>query len=436
MDARCAPAPSDATLARARSYALGLLLVIYVMNFVDRSILSILLQPIKAEFQPSDTALGLLSGIAFAAIYSTLGIPIALWADRGSRKTIVSLSLFVWSAMTALCGVAASFPQLLLARIGVGIGEAGCSPPAHSMIADYFPPERRATAFGIYSLGIPIGGAFGVLAGGWINEWFDWRTAFLVVGLPGVALAIVSQLTLREPPRSAAHATSDPASALAVARHLGSLASFRHLSIAGSLHALVGYGVGTWNAAFLMRSHGMGTGEAGTWLAGLALVAGGLGTYLGGTWTDRLGRRDARWSLWLPGLAMVVAAPFSVGFYVLPSAHAALACAAPAALLGATYLAPTFATTQALAPPHMRAAASAVLLFLLNLIGMGLGPLAVGIASDALSARLGEASLRWALLLVTLVNLWSAAHYALGARALRADLARASAEGGACAKRL
>jgi MFS family permease len=163
-------APSESALARRRAYTLGLLLLIYVMNFVDRSILSILLQPIKAEFQPSDTALGLLSGIAFAAIYSTLGIPIALWADRGSRKTIVSASLFVWSAMTALCGTATSFVQLLLARIGVGVGEAGCSPPAHSMIADSFPPERRATAFGIYSLGIPIGGAFGVLAGGWINE--------------------------------------------------------------------------------------------------------------------------------------------------------------------------------------------------------------------------------------------------------------------------
>jgi MFS family permease len=425
-DLRPAPAAPTAIDARQRSYALGLLLVIYVFNFVDRSILSILLQPIKAEFQPSDTALGLLSGIAFAVIYSTLGIPIALWADRGSRKTIVSLALFVWSAMTALCGLAQSFGQLLLARIGVGVGEAGCSPPAHSMIADYFPPERRATAFGIYSLGIPIGGAFGVFAGGWINEWFDWRTAFLVVGLPGVLLAIVSQLTLGEPPR-VAHASSEPASAASVARHLGSLASFRHLSIAGSLHALVAYGVGTWNAAFLMRTHGMGTGEAGTWLALLALIAGGLGTYLGGVLVDRLGRRDARWSLWLPGLSMLLAAPFSVGFYLLPDAHAALACAAPAALLGATYLAPSFATTQALAPPHMRAAASAVLLFLLNLIGMGLGPLAVGVASDALArGGMGGESLRWALLLVTLVNLWSAAHYALGARTLRADLARAT----------
>jgi MFS family permease len=410
--------------SRQRAWALGLLLVIYVFNFIDRSILSILLQPIKAEFHPSDTALGLLSGIAFAVIYSTLGIPIALLADRGSRKTIVSLSLFVWSAMTVLCGLATSFTQLFLARIGVGVGEAGCSPPAHSMIADYFPPERRASAFGIYSLGIPIGGAFGVFAGGWINEWFDWRTAFLVVGLPGVALAIISQLTMREPPRIA-HA-SDPPSATLVARHLWALRSFRHLALAGSLHALVGIGVSTWSAAFLMRMHGMGTGEAGSWLAGIALVAGGLGTYFGGVFADRLGRRDARWNLWLPGIAILVAAPFSVGFYLLPNTLAALSCAAPATLLGATYLAPTFATTQALATPRMRAAASAVLLFFLNLIGMGLGPLAVGVASDFLArtAGLGDASLRWALLLVTLVNLWSAVHYFLGARTLRADIAQ------------
>ncbi len=410
--------------ARQRSYALGLLLVIYVFNFVDRSILSILLQPIKAEFQPSDTALGFLSGIAFAVIYSTLGIPIALWADRGSRKSIISLSLFVWSVMTALCGLAGSFTQLLFARIGVGIGEAGCSPPAHSMIADYYPPERRASAFGIYALGIPIGGAFGVFAGGWINEWFDWRTAFLVVGLPGVALAIVSQWTLREPPRSA-HAGGASVTAADVARHLWARRSFRHLSIAGSLHALVAYGVGTWNAAFLMRMHGMGTGEAGTWLAGIGLVAGGAGTYFGGVLADRLARRDVRWNLWLPGIAMLIGAPFSVAFYSLPNVYAALACAVPAALLGATYLAPSFATTQALATPRMRAAASAVLLFLLNLIGMGLGPLAVGIASDALArAGFGDDSLRWALLLVTLVNLWSAAHYMMGARTLRADLVR------------
>jgi MFS family permease len=430
------PAPGAAPLgARSalatpaqRAYALALLLLIYVFNFVDRSILGILLEPIKREFNPSDTALGILSGIAFALIYSTLGVPIALWADRGSRKTIISLSLLVWSGMTAVCGLVTSFWQLVAARIGVGVGEAGCSPPAHSMISDYFPPTERGRAFGIYSLGIPIGGSFGVLAGGWINEWFDWRTAFLVVGLPGVALAILSQLTLREPVRGSAdgvvaHGAAPRAGA--VARHLWARPSFRHLSLAGALHALVGYGVGAWNAAFLMRTHGMGTGEIGTWLAGIGLVAGGLGTYYGGALADRLSPRDARWNVWVPGIAILVAMPFSLGFYLLPWKVAALLSAVPAAFLGATYLGPTFATTQALAELRMRAVASAVLLFVLNLIGMGLGPVAVGVASDlfARGAGLGAGSLRWALIAVALVNVWSAVHYLLAARTLRADLA-------------
>src|SRR5258706_3916236 len=214
-------------IARRRAWALGLLLAIYIFDFVDRSILSILIEPIKAEFHPSDTAIGLLSGIAFAAIYATLGVPIALWADRGSRKTIVSLALLVWSWMPGLCGLATSFAALLCARIGVGVGEAGCGPPAHSMISDYFPPERRSVAFGIYSLGIPVGGAVGVLAGGWINQWFDWRTAFLVVGLPGIALALLSQLTLRVPVRHARpHAQGASACAAAAVRHLWALRAF------------------------------------------------------------------------------------------------------------------------------------------------------------------------------------------------------------------
>jgi MFS family permease len=405
-----------------------MLLLIYVFNFVDRSILAILLEPIRQEFNPSDTALGILSGIAFAVIYSTLGIPIAIWADRGSRKTIISLSLLVWSGMTAVCGLVTSFWQLVFARIGVGVGEAGCSPPAHSMISDYFPPEQRGRAFGIYSLGIPIGASFGLLAGGWINELFDWRTAFLVVGLPGVLLAIVSQTTLREPVRGASEglvAAGDAPRALEVARVMWSRRSFRHLALAGALHALVGYGVGAFNAAFLMRSHGMGTGEIGTWLAGIGIVAGSFGTYYGGALADRLAPRDERWNVWVPAVALLLALPFSFGFYLLPNKYMALVSAIPPAVLGAMYLGPTFKTTQALAELRMRAVASAVLLFIMNLIGMGLGPVAVGVASDVLlrAGDLGDESLRFALLSVTLVNVWATLHYLAAARTLRADLA-------------
>jgi MFS family permease len=425
------PAAGQAEGERYRAYALGMLLLIYVFNFVDRSILAILLEPIKREFQPSDTALGILSGIAFAVIYSTLGIPIAIWADRGSRKTIISLSLLIWSGMTAVCGLVTSFWQLVLARIGVGVGEAGCSPPAHSMISDYFPPEQRGRAFGIYSLGIPIGASFGVFAGGWINEIFDWRTAFLVVGIPGVVLAIVSQLTLREPVRGASEgmvAHGEAPSALEVARVMWSRRSFRHLALAGALHALVGYGVGAFNAAFLMRSHGMGTGEIGTWLAGIGLVAGSFGTYYGGALADRLAPRDERWNVWVPALSLVAALPFSFGFYLFDDKYLALLSAIPPAVFGAMYLGPTFKTTQALAELRMRAVASAVLLFIMNLIGMGLGPVAVGIASDVLLrvGGLGDQSLRFALLLVTAANMWAVMHYLVAARTLRADLVATS----------
>ena len=189
---------------KARHYALGILVVVYTFNFIDRQILSILLEPVKADLGLSDTAMGMLTGFAFAMFYATLGIPIARYADRSNRRNLIALALGIWSFFTALSGVAQNFWHLLAARIGVGVGEAGCSPPAHSMIADYYPAEQRATALGIYSLGIPIGIMFGLFAGGWINEFFGWRMAFFVVGLPGIILALVVRFTLAEPPRGLA----------------------------------------------------------------------------------------------------------------------------------------------------------------------------------------------------------------------------------------
>lgn len=413
-----------------RRYVLGLLLVVYIVNFIDRSIVNILLEPIKQEFQPSDTALGFLSGVAFAIFYATLGIPIARWADRGVRRDIIALALFLWSGMTALCGLAQSFSQLLLARVGVGIGEAGCSPPAHSILSDYYPPERRGTAFAIYALGIPLGTAFGFLFGGWMAEALGWRSAFLLVGLPGVALALVVRLTLREPPRGLSEARSDAGPApepMAVMRAMWRLATFRHLAAAATLHAFVGYGVAAWNAAFLIRLHGMSVGEVGAWLAGIGIVFGGLGTFLGGYLADRLATRDARFSLWVPGISTLVAVPFAMCFYLWPDVRVALAFAGIPVFFGAMYLGPTFSITQALAPLRMRAVASAFMLFLLNLIGLGLGPWCVGIASDLLLPRLEGESLRGALVGTVALNFWSGLHYFLGARSLRAELAAANA---------
>jgi predicted MFS family arabinose efflux permease len=417
---------------RYTRYALGLLVTVYVVNFVDRQILAILLEAIREDLGLSDTQLGLLSGIAFAALYSTLGIPIARWADRGVRRSIIALALFVWSAMTGLQGAARSFTWLMLARVGVGVGEAGCSPPAHSMLSDLFPPSRRATALAIYSLGIPIGSAIGYIAGGWIREIFGWRAAFVAVGLPGILLALLVRLTLREPTRgywdAAEAARERPESIREVARFLLQLPSFLHLAIAGALHAFYGYGAGAFNPAFLERVHGLSAAQVGTGLGLIAAGAGGLGTFLGGYLSDRLSRLDERWSMWLPGAATALGVPLVALFYLYPDPIGALVLATLPALVGGMYLGPTFAVTQSLVPARMRAQAAAVLLLILNLIGLGLGPSFVGALSDWLAPVHGEESIRYALLGTVMVGAaWSTVHYVLAARTLRADLRRKNA---------
>ena len=419
-----------------RRYALALLLVIYILNFIDRQILSILLEEIKKDIELSDTQLGVLGGIAFAVFYATMGIPIARWADRGSRRSIIALAVAVWSAMTAVTGLARSFGMLLIARIGVGVGEAGCSPPAHSLISDYFPAERRGTALSIYSLGIPIGAALGTLIGGWVGDAFGWRMAFFVVGAPGLLLAVIARATLREPPRGLADgestgapdasATSDAPEASEnwreVLAFMIRLRAFRHLSMAGALHAFVGYGAGLFNPAFFIRFHGLGLKEVSTWFFFIGLT-GAIGTFLGGFLGDRFGKKDPRWYMWIPGAATLGGIPLYACLYLWPDGEQALLFAFPAVIFGAMYLGPTFAMTQAIVKIRMRAMASAILLFILNMIGLGLGPWFVGFLSDLLAPEYGKASLGTSLLwVVVLGNAWSTVHYALAARTLRDDL--------------
>jgi predicted MFS family arabinose efflux permease len=414
-----------------RNYALGLLLVVSIFNYLDRQILSILLEPIKRELQLSDTALGFLTGIAFALFYTFAGIPIARWADQGVRRTIIALGLAVWSGMTALTGVAQTFTQLALARVGVGIGEAACSPPAQSLLSDYFPPERRGTALSVFALGVPIGIMIGYLAGGWINHYFGWRTAFFVVGLPGLVLALVLWLTLHEPPRGHSEGlhTSEPAateSIREVLRFMRALRSFRHLSLAAALHAFHGYGALAFMPAFMMRVHGMtNTAELGLWLGLIAGIFAGAGTFLGGTLSDRLAarRKDARWYLWLPAGATLLSVPFSFLFYLWPEGRTALLLSIPGSILGPMWLGPTAAMTQGLVKLRMRATAAAILLFIINLIGLGLGPQTVGMVSDLLTPSYGTEAIRYALLSVVVTgSVWAAVHYVLAARTLREDL--------------
>ena len=408
-----------------RNYALGVLVVVYTFNFIDRQILSILLEPIKQDLGLSDSALGMLTGFAFALFYATLGIPIARFADRSNRRNLIAWALAIWSAMTAVSGLAQNFWHLLLARIGVGVGEAGCSPPAHSMLADYFPTENRATALGIYSLGIPFGILFGFIAGGWLNEFFGWRVAFFIVGVPGLLLAILVRFTLREPPRGMAEgrvADEEQPTIMETFRFLWSKRSFRHMAVGGGLTAFVGYGVITWVPSFLIRSYGMNTGDVGTYLGLILGIPGGIGIALGGYLADRYGARDTRWYLWIVSVALIASMPLFFGVYLSSTAFASLMFLILPILLGNFYQATTFSQTQGLVSLRMRSVAAAVLLFILNMIGLGAGPQAVGILSDVLQPSYGDESLRYALLMLSTVQIWAAYHYYQAGKSLKDDL--------------
>ena len=408
-----------------RNYALGILVIVYTFNFIDRNILSILLQSIKTDLNLSDTSLGLLSGFAFAAFYATLGIPIAKYADRGNRRNLISISLAIWSLMTALSGLAQNFLHLLLARIGVGIGEAGCSPPAHSMISDYFPANKRSTALGIYSLGIPFGIMFGLFAGGWIDEIFGWRAAFFIVGVPGILIAIIFRFTVKEPTRGQAEgkvASDIQPTIYETVSYLLRKKSFRHLAFAASLAAFVGYGGINWLPSFFQRSYGMATSDVG-WYLGLILgLPGGLGIFLGGYLSDYFGSRDVRWSLWVAAIAMGITAPLYYLVYLSPTANTSLLWLIIPIALGNFYQAATFSQTQGVVELKMRSVAAAILLFIINIIGLGFGPSAVGILSDILQSEYGKESLRYSLLIFASLKIWCAFHYYMAGRYLKDDL--------------
>jgi len=426
--------PSDSAnaydSARARYYALGLLTIVYAFNFIDRQLLAILQESIKADLGLSDSQLGLLAGFAFALFYVSAGIPIARWADHSNRRNIVSAAVFTWSFMTAVSGYVQNYAQLLLARIGVGIGEAGGSPPSHSIISDIFPAQKRASALGFYSTGVNIGILFGFLLGGWINEYFGWRMAFVIVGVPGILLAFLVRFTLAEPIRglSEEKTTAEPenTSFMGVLTLLWSRSSFRHMALGGALNAFVGYSFASWSASFIQRSYGMSTGELGTWLAMISGVCGAIGVFAGGLIADKLGTGDKRWYMWVPAAAGLFSIPFIALTYILEGPYWALGMAVIPGLLSNVYLGNTIAMTHGLVGIRMRALSSAVLFLILNLIGLGLGPLLVGMLSDYLEPSLGVNSLRQAMLyLLPVVMAWSTLHFFLAARPLRDDLANA-----------
>jgi predicted MFS family arabinose efflux permease len=424
------PAQNPYAKVSTKYYAVGLLTVVYTFNFIDRQLLAILQESIKEELLLSDSQLGLLTGFAFALFYVTAGIPIARWADRGNRRNIVSYAVGIWSFMTAISGLAANYGQLLIARVGVGIGEAGGSPPAHSIISDIFPPEKRASALALYSTGVNIGIMFGFLFGGWLNEFFGWRTAFMVVGIPGILIALLVRFTLQEPIRGLSEnrdlSEETHSSFVDVLRLLWSRRTFRHLAFAGALNAFAGYSTASWTASFMIRSHGMTTGELGTWLAGIMGLGGAIGVLLGGIFAEKLAVKDVRWYLWLPTLTGIVTVPFMYAVYVADSAYAALTLSIIPGLLFNVYLGNALAMTHGMVGLRMRALASAILFFVLNIIGLGMGPWSVGFLSDTLEPTLGAESLRTAMLyLLPLAMAWSVVHFYMASRTLEKDLANA-----------
>ena len=447
-------------------WALILLMFIYTSNFIDRTILATLGQAIKVDLKISDAQLGLLQGIAFALFYTILGIPIARLAERFNRVNILTVCLVVWSGMTALSGTAASFLQLAAFRFGVGVGEAGCAPSAQSLIADYFPPNKRSSALSVYAFGIPLGGMIGSIAGGWIAEHMSWRIAFFIVGLPGLVLAGIARTLLREPPRGmseaagAAGQTGAAPSLMDVARKLFRNRSFVHLTAGATLVSFVGYGVGAFAQPYFIREFHLGLALVGGVFGLIGGVSAGLGTLVGGFVTDWAAKRDRRWYAWVPGIGFVVALPLYMGAYVAPSwTMAALILSVPG-IFAYTYLGPTFGVMHNLVEPRMRASATALLFFILNLIGLGGGPfftglsdlftqhafaahgighfLAVcpgGVAPKHAAVALAQACVgssaagtRQAILVTYLFGIWGAVHFFLAARYLRADMARAEAE--------
>jgi len=330
--------------------------------------------------------------------------------------------------MTALSGLAANFTQLLLARIGVGIGEAGCTPPAHSLISDYFAREERSSALSIYSLGLPLGSVLGLMAGGWVAQLYGWRVAFFMVGLPGLVLAVMVKLTIREPQRGLADGIgAQERLAPPIGEVLGFLwrkKMFRHITLGTSLLAFAGFASASWIPPFLYRSHSMGLGEIGTWLALLTLIGGVTGTLMGGFLGDRLAKRDLRWYVWLPVIVLLAGVPFSIVGLLVSNKYLALALWVLPTLSYSVYVGPVMALIQRMAGLRIRAVTVAIFFFFTNLIGMGGGPLVIGYVSDLTQRYFGEDSLRYSLMVGGVAIVWASIHYLLAARTLVSDLER------------
>lgn len=419
--------PSPGFSNSYRTYVLVILTLVYVVNYLDRQILGILNPQIQAEFHVSDFMLGLLGGSAFAFMYATLGIPIAVLADKMNRRNVIAASLAIFSAMTLVSAYAAQFWQLMLARVGTGIGEAGTGPSINSVIADLYPPQRRATALAFYSAGLNIGLLLAFFGGGWIAAHYGWRAALLVAGAPGLALGILLLATIHEPARGQVERLRDADDAPTLGTVIAFLwqqRSFRWMSFGTAMSSWGGYAGISFIPKFLVISHHMSLPAVGFALATLAGVVGGIGTFLAGFFSDLFGKRDVRWNMYIPILATFIGVPCTPIFYLSPSLTIALAASIGPFLVGAAFVGPAYAMAQALVPLRMRARSAAILLFILNIIALGTAAPTVGLISDLLRPRFGTDSLRYALMTGMITGLLGAFCYWRASRTLKADIAK------------
>lgn len=411
-----------------RRYALAALTAVYTLNFVDRYLMLLLLQPIKEDLQLSDTQLGFVTGIAFAVFYATLGVPIARWADRGNRVTITSWAIGLWGATVMACLLVTNYAQLVFSRIAAAVGESGCKPPTYSLVGDYFPePPERTRAMGIYIAGASLSALVSLIVGGWLNELYGWRITFFLMGIPGLILAVLVKLTIVEP-RTLASAAHMPQRALpsmqAVLVTLWQRRSCRHLCIAVVLLYTMGAGLGPWYGAFLMRSHGMGTRELSVWLGLIFGLGSTAGVLVGGYVSSRWFANDARGQMRLSAVTVATLVLFFAAFLLLPQKHHALIALTPLVVVWGFFYGPSYALMQRLVADEMRATMMAVLMLFANLIGMGVGPQVVGILSDWLMPALGNDSLRYAMLVMAFVAPWGACHFWQVGQTVDEDLAR------------
>jgi MFS family permease len=389
-----------------KASVLGLLLATYTFNFIDRTIIATIGQAIKVDLKLTDTQLGLLGGLYFALLYTLLGIPIARMAERWNRVTIISVSLVIWSGFTALCGSAASFAQLALYRFGVGVGEAGCSPPSHSLISDYYAPKQRASALSIYSFGIPLGTMFGAIIGGWLAQEFSWRVAFVIVGLPGILLAVIVKLVIKEPPRGHSEAKERPLEAedvvaeppkppfsltsefseiWAVLKTLFGKWPVLHMMIGVTIASFGSYGSGAFVPSYFVREFHLGYAQVGLITGVIAGFSAGIGTLVGGFLGDWAGRRSARWYALVPAIGLAIATPIYIVAYLQTNWQTTALILLVPGIFHYTYLAPTFGVVQNSVEPRRRATATALLFFFLNLIALGGGPVFTGWLIDHLA---------------------------------------------------